>query len=132
MRLIRMGIRKVMKIWDMIYGKKHDLDRVCATRHQRFFFDATSAQGDWGSLAVKLWASIGCAGLISRVKHSRARKYQHQQNFLLKRFHLLNSRLFGRGVFFMSRTNNTFFFATRVEQLPYHLDSQTRETHITT
>jgi hypothetical protein len=37
MRLIRMGTRKVMKIWDMIYGKKHDLDRVCATRHQTIF-----------------------------------------------------------------------------------------------
>jgi hypothetical protein len=33
-----------------IYGKKHGLDRVCATRHQQHFFD-TSAQGDlrWSS-----------------------------------------------------------------------------------
>jgi hypothetical protein len=32
-----------------IYGKKHGLDRVCATRHQQqFFFDTTSAQGDLG------------------------------------------------------------------------------------
>jgi hypothetical protein len=32
-----------------IYGKKHGLDRVCATRHQQqIFFDTTSAQGDLG------------------------------------------------------------------------------------
>jgi hypothetical protein len=34
MRSIRMGTRKVMKIRDKIYGKKHGLNRVCATRHQ--------------------------------------------------------------------------------------------------
>jgi hypothetical protein len=32
-------------------------------------------------LGVELWVSISCAGLISRVKHSRARKYQHKQDF---------------------------------------------------
>jgi hypothetical protein len=36
--------------------------------------------------------SISCAGLTSRVKHSRARKYQHKQDFF-KRFHLLTTRL---------------------------------------
>jgi hypothetical protein len=40
---------------------------------------------------------------------------------------LLNSRLFGVGLF-MNRTDN-IFFAKRVEQLQYHLDSKTRETH---
>jgi hypothetical protein len=48
MRSLRTSTRKVMKIRDRIYGKKHGLDRVCATRHQRFFFDTTSAQGDSG------------------------------------------------------------------------------------
>jgi hypothetical protein len=38
MRLIRMSSRKVMKIQDMIYGKKHGLERVCATRHRTKFF----------------------------------------------------------------------------------------------
>jgi hypothetical protein len=38
MRSIRMSTRKVMKIRDNIYGKKHGLDRVCATRHQTKFF----------------------------------------------------------------------------------------------
>jgi hypothetical protein len=75
--------------------------------------------------------SISCAGLISRVKHSRARKYQHKQEFSFKEVSLANSRLFGRGVFFMSRTNNTFF-ATRVEQLKHFLDNQTREAYNTT
>jgi hypothetical protein len=41
MRSIRMSSRKVTKIQDKIYGKKHGLDRVCATRHQItiLFFD---------------------------------------------------------------------------------------------
>jgi hypothetical protein len=52
----------------------------------------------WVGLAVKLWGSISCAGVNSRVKHSRVRKYQHKHEFFL-RFHLLNSRLFGGGVF---------------------------------
>jgi hypothetical protein len=30
-----MGTRKVRKVQDRIYGKKHGLDRVCATRHQQ-------------------------------------------------------------------------------------------------
>jgi hypothetical protein len=38
MRLLRTSTRKVMKIRDMIYGKKHGLDMVCATRHQTMFF----------------------------------------------------------------------------------------------
>jgi hypothetical protein len=44
---------------------------------------------------------------------------------------LLSSRLFGRGGLFMSRIDN-IFFAKMVEQLQYHLDSKTRETHNTT
>jgi hypothetical protein len=57
-------------------------------------------------------------------KHTRARKHQHHHDFL-KRFHLLNSRLFGEGGLFMNRTDN-IFFVKRVEQLQYHLDSKTR------
>jgi hypothetical protein len=84
----------------------------------------------WVGLAVKLWVSISCAGAISSVKHTRARKYQHKHDFFLE-VSLAKLKVVWTGVFFMSRTNNTFF-ATRVEQLPYHLDSQTRETHNTT
>jgi hypothetical protein len=75
--------------------------------------------------------SISCAGLISRVKHSRARKYQHKQDFSFKEVSLAKLKVVWTGVFFMSRTNNTFF-ATRVEQFQYHLDSKARETHNTT
>jgi hypothetical protein len=32
----------------------------------------------WVGLAVKLWGSISCASVNSRVKHSRVRKYQHK------------------------------------------------------
>jgi hypothetical protein len=35
-------------------------------------------------LGVKLWVSISCAGLTSRVKHTRVRKYQHKHEFFLK------------------------------------------------
>ena len=48
MRSIRMSTRKVIKIRDRIYGKKHGLDRVWATRHQTTFFDVTSAEEDLG------------------------------------------------------------------------------------
>jgi hypothetical protein len=34
----------------------------------------------WVGLAVKLWWSISCASINSRVKHSRARKYQHKHD----------------------------------------------------
>jgi hypothetical protein len=71
MRSIRMITRKVMKIRDMIYGKKHGLDRVCATRYQRCFFNHVHKEVSvW--LAVKLWGSTSCAGVNSSVKHTRA------------------------------------------------------------
>ena len=47
MTSIRVSTRKVTKIRDRIYGKKHGLDRVCATRHQTTFFYTTSAQGSF-------------------------------------------------------------------------------------
>jgi hypothetical protein len=33
-------------------------------------------------LGVKLWVSISYAGVNSRVKHTRVRKYQHKHEFL--------------------------------------------------
>jgi hypothetical protein len=72
MRSLRMSSRKVMKIWGRIYGMKHGLDRVCATRHQTIFLTQVHKE-TWVDLAVKLWASISCAGAISSVKHTRAR-----------------------------------------------------------
>jgi hypothetical protein len=50
-------------------------------------------------LGVKLWASTSRAGATSRGKHTRVRKHQHHHDFF-KRFHLLNSRLFGLGSFY--------------------------------
>jgi hypothetical protein len=74
MRSIRMSTRKVLKIRDMIYGKKHGLDRVCATRHQTTIFLTQQVHKEtWVGVAVKLWGSISCAGAISSVKHTRAR-----------------------------------------------------------
>jgi hypothetical protein len=44
---------------------------------------------------------------------------------------LLNSRSFGWGSFY-EQNKQQKCFATRVEQLPYYLDSKARETHNTT
>jgi hypothetical protein len=45
------------------YGKKHGLDRGCATRHQTtIFFDVTSAQGDLG------WSSGQAVGFYKLCK----------------------------------------------------------------
>jgi hypothetical protein len=58
MRFLRTSTRKVMKIRNRIYRKKHGLDRVRATRHQTtIFFDVTSAQGDLG------WSSCQVMGV---------------------------------------------------------------------
>jgi hypothetical protein len=84
----------------------------------------------WVGLAVKLWGSVSCAGVTSMVRYTRVRKYQLKQDFF-KRFHLLNSRLFGGGGS-SHEQNKQHFFAKRVGQLPYHLDSKAKETHNTT
>jgi hypothetical protein len=78
------------------------------TNNKYIFLTQQVHKETWVGLAVKLWGSISRAGVNSRVKHSRARKYQHKHDFFL-RFHLLNSRLFVGGLF-MSRTGNTFRF----------------------
>jgi hypothetical protein len=56
MRSLRTSTRKVMKIQDRIYGKKHGLDRVWATRHQTTIFSLThQVHKETGvGLAVKL------------------------------------------------------------------------------
>jgi hypothetical protein len=80
MRSLRTSTRKVMKIRDRIYGKKHGLDRVCATRHQttKFFLTQQMHMETWVGLAVKLWGSISCAGALPIAQHTRARKHQHK------------------------------------------------------
>jgi hypothetical protein len=55
MRSIRMSSRKVMKIRDRIYRKKHGFDRVCATRHQTKKLTQQVHKETWVGLAVKLW-----------------------------------------------------------------------------
>jgi hypothetical protein len=62
------------------------------------FFSQRVHKETWVDLAVKLWGSTNCAGVTSRIKHTRVREYQHKHEVFFKRFHLLNSRLFG-GVF---------------------------------
>jgi hypothetical protein len=70
-----------MKIQDRIYGKKHDLDRVCATRHQTTIFLTQVHKETWVGLAVKLWGFTNRAGVTSRVEHTRGRDYQHKHDF---------------------------------------------------
>jgi hypothetical protein len=74
-----MSSRRVMKIRDRIYGKKHGLDRVWATRHQTTnFFDTTSVQGDLGWSSGQATGSTNCASVNPSVKHTRVIKYQHK------------------------------------------------------
>jgi hypothetical protein len=68
-----------------------------------FFLTQQVHKETWVGLAVKLWGSLCCAGVTSRVKHSRARKYQLKHDFFCKEVSLANSRLFGG--LFMSETN---------------------------
>jgi hypothetical protein len=78
-RSARMSSRNAMKIRDMIYGKKHGLDMVCATRHQTTMFLTQQVHKEtWVGLAVKLWGSISCAGALPKAQHTRARKHQHK------------------------------------------------------
>ena len=79
MRLLRTSTRKVVKIRDRIYGKKHGLDRVRATRHkQQIFLTQQVHKETWVGLAVKLWGSVSCAGVLPIVQHTRARKHQRK------------------------------------------------------
>jgi hypothetical protein len=77
MRLLRTNTRKVMKIRDRIYGKKHGLDRVCAIEHQKktFFLTQQVHKETWVGLAAKLWGSISCVGVTLWIKHTRVRKH---------------------------------------------------------
>jgi hypothetical protein len=69
----------VLQIQDRIYGKKHGLERVCATRHQTIIFLTQQVHKEtWVGLAVKLWGSISCAGALPIAQHTRARKHQHK------------------------------------------------------
>jgi hypothetical protein len=83
----------------------------------------------WVGLAVKLWGSISHASVNSRVKHSRARKYQHKHDFF--EVSLAKLKVVWRGSFY-EQNRQQFFFVKRVEQLQYHLDSKARETLNTT
>jgi hypothetical protein len=79
MRSIRMSTRNVMKIRDRIYGKKHGLDRVSATRKK---LTQQVHKETWVDLAVKLWESTSCVGVNSSVKHTRARNTKISTIFL--------------------------------------------------
>jgi hypothetical protein len=101
MRSIRMSTRKVTKIRDRIYGKKHGLDRVCATRHQTIFFWTQQVHKEtWVGLAVKLWVSISCAGAISSVKHTRLETPKQARDLIFfKGFTREQLDCLGKGVF---------------------------------
>jgi hypothetical protein len=112
MRSIRMSTRKVMKIRDRIYGRNMTLiGFVQLDSKQQFFFlsffDTTRHKETWAGLAVKPWGFYKLCMCNFKGKHTRARKHQHHHDFF-KRFHLLNSRLFGLGSFY--EQNRQHFF----------------------
>jgi hypothetical protein len=49
--------------------------------NNKFFLTQRVHKGTWVGLVVKLWGSLSCAGVNSIVQHTRARKYQHKQDF---------------------------------------------------
>jgi hypothetical protein len=60
-------------------------------------------------LAVKLWGSTSCAGVLPIVQHTRVRKHQHKHViWFFLGFHLLTTRLFKVGVSFYEEKNNIF------------------------
>jgi hypothetical protein len=92
-----------------VYGKKHGLDRVCATRHQTTFVLTQQVHKEtWVGLAVKLWVSISCAGTISSVEHTRAREYQHKHDFFLE-VSLAKLKVVWRGKSFHEQNRQHFF-----------------------
>jgi hypothetical protein len=101
---------------------------------KNFFLTQQVHKETWVGLAVKLWGSISCAGVTSRIKHSRARKCQHKHEFffVFKEVSLAKLKVVWEGGLFMGKTSNFFLLAKRVKQLRYHLDSKTREAHNTT
>jgi hypothetical protein len=48
---------------------------------QQFFLTQQVHKETWVGLAVKVWGSISCAGALPIAQHTRARKYQHKQDF---------------------------------------------------
>jgi hypothetical protein len=48
---------------------------------QQIFLTQQVPKDTWVGLAVTLWGSTSCAVVTSRVKHSRARKYKHKEDF---------------------------------------------------
>jgi hypothetical protein len=80
MRSLRTSTRKVMKISDRIYGKKHGLTngiyRVCATRHQTIIvFGTTSAQGDLSWFSGQAMGVYKLCMCNFKDEHTRARKH---------------------------------------------------------
>jgi hypothetical protein len=97
-----------------IYGKKHGLDRVCATRHQTIFFLTQQVHQEvLVDLGVKLWVSTSCAGATSRGKHTRVRKTPTQACGFFLRFYLLTTRLFAKGVFLWAKQAIIIFFGKK-------------------
>jgi hypothetical protein len=81
------------------------------TNNKFFFLTLQVHKETWVGLAVKLWGSISCAGVTSRIKHSRARKCQHKHEFffVFKEVSLAKLKVVWGGGLFMSETNNILY-----------------------
>jgi hypothetical protein len=53
----------------------------------------------WVGLAVKLWGSVSCVGVLTIVQHTRARKHQHKHDNFFKKVLLANHKVVWMGVF---------------------------------
>jgi hypothetical protein len=93
------------------------------------FFDTTSAQWSFSRFRGQAMGIYKLCRCNFKEETHKGHKTPTQAWFF-KRFHLLNSRLFGGGVF--SWAGQPTIFVKRVEQLKHFLDSQTREAYNTT
>ena len=53
----------------------------------------------WVGLAIKLWGFTSCVGVNSSVKHTRARKHQHKNEFFFE-VSLAKLKVVGWGSFY--------------------------------
>jgi hypothetical protein len=82
---------------------------VCATRHQTNFFLTQVHKETCVGLAVKLWGSISCAGVTSKVKHSRGLENTNTSRIFFKKVSLAKLKVVWRGGLY-GQNRQQFFF----------------------
>jgi hypothetical protein len=95
-----------------IYGKKHGLHMVCATRPNIIFLTQQVHKETGVSLAVKLWVSISCAGVTSRVD-TRGLENINTNMIFLRGFICWTQGCLERGSWGLFMRKQTIFFCKK-------------------